>query len=105
MGSLKSKWRERYYQEEWTLRVDISILSQLETEAANFQERLAKVTDENMRQQLRHLADRFTYLTAIAAGKNSDFDLSAVAMPEDAEAKIPDPRPPAKHLRRQPKIL
>ena len=100
MGNMKSKWREQYYQEEWTKRVDISILSQLETEAANFQQRMTNVTDDDMKRQFQHLADRFTYLTAIAAGKNSDFDLSAVAMPEDAEAKIPDPRPPAKHLRR-----
>jgi hypothetical protein len=100
MGNLKSKWRERYYQEEWTKRVDISILSQLEAEAANFQERLTSVTDDDLRRQFQYLADRFTYLAAIAAGKMSDFDLSKVAMPEDAEAKIPDLRPPAKHLRR-----
>jgi hypothetical protein len=47
-----------------------------------------------------HLADRFTYLTAVASGKVANVDLAKEAMPEDAKAKIPDPRELRIRLRR-----
>jgi hypothetical protein len=98
--NMKSKWRERYQQEEWTQRVDISILYQLETEAANLQTRTAALQDENIKKAFQHLADRFTYLTAVASGKVANVDLAKEAMPEDAKAKIPDPRELRIRLRR-----
>jgi hypothetical protein len=98
--STKSKWRERHYQEEWTLRVDISILSQLETEAANLKARTAELTDEGLKKGFQYLADRLVYLTAVASGKMSDVDLAKEAMPEDVTAKIPDPRELRIRLRR-----
>lgn len=42
--------------------------------------------------RLQEVADRLTYLLAVATGKTSQVDLAAAQMPEDSLAKIPDPR-------------
>jgi hypothetical protein len=88
----KDQWRERYFKENWCQSVYLPLLHALETEAANLQRLTAQVKDESLRPKLQEVADRFSLLTAQAAGRNSDFDLSALSLPEDVAAKIPDPR-------------
>lgn len=88
----KGEWRERYLKDNFFQQVYIGLIHQLETEAANLQKLTATVTDEVLKRALQHLADRFTLLTAQASGRESVFDLTKLAMPEDAESKIPDPR-------------
>ena len=93
----KGQWRERYFRENFFQPVYFGLLDQLVAEAANLQKLTATVTDAALKLTLQHLADRFSLLTAQASGKESDFNLSKLTMPEDAEAKIPDPRlPPSK---------
>lgn len=88
----KGQWRERYFRENFFQPVYFGLLDQLEAEAANLQKLTATVTDDGLKRSLQYLADRFTLLTGQASGRESVFDLTKLAMPEDAEAKIPDPR-------------
>lgn len=92
----KGQWKEKYFKENFFQPVYFGVLNQLETEAANLQKLTATVEDEALQKKLKYLADRFTLLTAQAAGRESDFDLASVAMPEDVKAKIPDPRQKAR---------
>ena len=89
----KGQWKEKYFKENFFQPVYFGLIDQLITEAANLQKLSATVTDEKLKLPLQHIADRFTLLTAQASGKETDFNLSAVSMPEDVTAKIPDPRP------------
>jgi hypothetical protein len=88
----KGQWKDKYYKENFFQHVYRGLLDQLETEAANLQKLTATVENEWLKRKFQYLADRFTLLTAQASGRESSFDLSTIAMPEDATAKIPDPR-------------
>ena len=90
----KGQWKERYFKDNFFRPVYYGLLDQLETEAAQLQKLTATVENEALRKKFQHLADRFTLLTAQASGRESVFDLTKIAMPEDAESKIPDPRKP-----------
>lgn len=68
--------------------VDNSLLLQMDTEA----KRLQKIAQEMKDSTAQEIADRFTYLLAVAMGKTSLDDLTAAQMPEDKSAQIPDPR-------------
>ena len=92
----KGRWKEQYFKENFCVLVYFGLVDQLIAEAANLQKLAATVTDAALKLPLQHLADRFTLLTAQASGRESDFNLSAAAMPEDVAAKIPDPRLPHK---------
>jgi len=85
---MKGRWREQHEQREWMTRVDNSLLYQMENEAG----RLQKFAHEMNDSRLQEVADRFTYLLAVATGKTSQVDLATAEMPEDQSAKIPDPR-------------
>lgn len=85
---MKGRWRELHQQEEWMTHVDNSILLQMDTESR----RLQTLAEEMKNSRVQEVADRFTYLLAVAMGKTSALDLAAALMPEDEAAKIPDPR-------------
>lgn len=85
---MKSHWRQKYQEREWMTRVDISLLYQMEKEAEALQQLAAEMIDP----RTQKIADRFTYLLAVATGKLAQVDLAAALMPEDGAAKIPDPR-------------
>lgn len=85
---MKGRWREQYQQAEWMTHVDTSLLLQMDTEAR----RLQTLAQEMKHSTVQDVADRFTYLLAVAMGKTSALDLTAAHMPEDEAAKIPDPR-------------
>ena len=70
------------------IRVDISLLCQLEEESKG----LHRVASELGEARLQQIADRMTHLLALAAGRVTQCDLAAAAMPQDVQAKIPDPR-------------
>lgn len=68
---MKGRWREKYQQEEWMYRVDISLIYQMEREAETLQQLAKKRSDPRLQQ----CADRFTLLTATAAGRTVVADL------------------------------
>ena len=70
---MKGRYRQQYQQREWMTRVDKGVLYQMEREA----EHLQKLASEILDSRLQHIADRFTYLLAVANGKTASFDLSA----------------------------
>lgn len=88
----KGRWKEQYFKENFFQPVYFGLLNQLEAEAANLQKLTASIPNEDLRRKFQYLADRFTLLTSQASGRESAFDLATVAMPEDKNAKIPDPR-------------
>ena len=92
----KGQWKERYFKENFFQPVYIGIIAQLEAEAVRLQAAIATLESEELKCKFQYLADRFTLLSAQASGRESIFDLSKVAMPEDPTAKIPDPRQPRK---------
>jgi hypothetical protein len=85
---MKGRWREQHQQREWMTRVDNSLLYQMENEAGQLQTLAHEINNS----RLQEVADRFTYLLAVATGKTSQVDLATAEMPEDQSAKIPDPR-------------
>jgi hypothetical protein len=88
----KGRWKEQYFKENFCQTVYSGLLLQLENEAAHLQRLTATLEDEETKKRFQYVADRLTLLTAQASGRESVFDLSKVAMPEDAESKLPDPR-------------
>lgn len=62
---MKGQFKKRHQQEEWMKRVDISVLFQLDEEAKNLQRHAKKTTER----ALQKIADRFTYLLAVANGR------------------------------------
>lgn len=85
---MKDRFRKQYQEREWMRRVDISLLYQLEMQAAD----LRRVASDNGDPRLKPISDRITCLLAVAMGKMAKVELAAHGMPEDAKAKIPDPR-------------
>jgi hypothetical protein len=81
---------ERYRRrgEGWSKNIDVSLLYQMDREADSLQNLATQMSDP----RLQKIADRFTYLLAVANGKTAQIDLTASLMPEDEVAKIPDPR-------------
>lgn len=81
---------ERYRRrgEGWSTKIDISLLYQLGLEAESLQKIAAELGHSN----IQKIADRFTFLLALANGRIAYVDLTASQMPEDEAAKIPDPR-------------
>jgi hypothetical protein len=88
----KGQWKEQYFKENFFQPVYYGVITQLEAEAVRLQKLTATVENKELKFSFQCLADRFTLLSAQASGRESVFDLSKVAMPEDATAKIPDPR-------------
>jgi len=88
----KGQWKERYFKENFFHPVYFGLLMQLEAEAVNLQKLTATVENEQLKRKFQHIADRFTLLASQAAGREADFNLATIAMPEDAASKIPDPR-------------
>ena len=88
----KGRWKEQYFKENFFQPVYYGVITQLEAEAVRLQAVTATVENEELKRTLKYYADRFTLLSAQASGREAIFDLSKVAMPEDAESKLPDPR-------------
>lgn len=81
---------ERYRRrgEGWSKKIDISLLYQMDREVESLQKLAAELADA----RVKGIANRFTYLLALANGDLAQVDLTGASMPEDQVAKIPDPR-------------
>ena len=88
----KGQWRERYYKENFCISVDEFLLRQIEKDAAFLKELVGRLEEGEVKQQLIGAVEELTLHAAQASGRLADFDLAALHMPEDVEAKIPDAR-------------
>ena len=85
---MTSTWRQKQQQKQWTKPLDISYIFQLQTIA----ERLKKHATEKDDKKLLELAGQIRFIVARVNGEELNVPLSQHWMPEDTQAKIPDPR-------------
>ena len=85
---MASTWRQKQQQKQWTKPLDISYLYQLQTIA----EQLKKRAENGNDKELLELAGQIRFIVARVNGEELHVPLSQHQMPEDEQAKIPDPR-------------
>ncbi len=91
MGS--TQWREKYYKENWTKQVDISLLFQLQIISEDMKKRVKRRPDY----QLEEWANQIRLIVARANGEEVNIKLIEHEMPEvlpTEEEMITLPPPP-----------
>jgi hypothetical protein len=80
---MASTWRERHYREQWTKRVDTSLLYRIKQEAKRIRRRAEELEEKAILESLSII----DIAVAVASGEASKIDLSAHQFPESEREK------------------